>query len=119
MQEIAATNEHTIKIKTKKNKNTSFWVRNNYNTNNWWKPGQPITENDLKLLEKIKIFYEENGYSPTKDDVNDIEYIIQLKDRFRTWGNILLAAGLPERNDPENVRKRQQALERRKSETAE
>ena len=96
--------------KTKKEKNTSFWVRNSYNTNDWWKPGQPVTDEDLRLLQRVRDFYEENEYSPTKEDLDDKEHVIELKARFRTWGNILIAAGLPGRNDPEQVKKRKEAL---------
>ena len=94
----------------KKKKSNSFWVRNSYNTNDWWKPGQPVTAEDLQLLQRVKDFYEENGYSPTKEDLNDCTYVVELKARFRTWGNILIAAGLPGRNDPEQVKKRKEAL---------
>jgi len=110
MQDIEQTKLNNEDKKYKKKKSNSFWVRNSYNTNDWWKPGQPVTDEDLRLLQRVRDFYEENEYSPTKEDLDDKEYVIELKSRFRTWDNILLAAGLPRRNDPEQVKKRKEAL---------
>ena len=95
-------------VKKAKVKSTSFYKRGGYNTNNWWKPGQPVTEEDNNLLQKVKDFYTENGYSPSKADMNDESYVVELKARFRTWGNIMVAAGLPYINAPENQKIRQQ-----------
>ena len=59
----------------------------------------------------IKDFYDTHGYTPTKDD---IDTVVELKARFRTWNNVLLAAGLPDKNDPENQRKRMEAANKKK-----
>ena len=93
-----------------------FRERNNYNTNDFWKPGQPITEVDWIKLEPIRAFYEKNGYSPIKDDMNDNRYIVELKARFRTWRNVLIAAGVPIHQNPENIKKRKEALSSKSSE---
>lgn len=84
--------------------NLSFYERNNYNTNNFWKPGMPITEEDLKLLEEVKVVYHKQGYVPSKKEISNVK---QLKARFRTWGNVLCAVGLPSMNNPDEQRKRQ------------
>ena len=77
----------------------------NYNTENFWKPGDPVTEEDQILLRKVRDFYRENGYSPSRSDLP--QDVSRLKHRFRTWKNVLLAAEVPASNDPENQRKKQ------------
>ena len=94
-----------------KNKN-GFYKRKNYNINKYWIPGQPVTEEDLQLLSPVKNFYDIHGYTPTKDD---IETVVELKARFRTWNNVLLAAGLPDKNDPENQKKRMEAAKQKEA----
>ena len=76
-------------------------------------PGQPVTEKDSEMLLSVKTFYRQHGYTPTKEDVGNAA---QLKSRFRTWNNVLLAAGLPDKNNPENQKKRMEA--KRQNETA-
>lgn len=89
-----------------KKKSNSFYKQGGYNPNNWWKPGQPITEQDYKLLDRVRVFYSENGYTPTKADMADIGYVSKLKSRFRIWKNVIIAAGLPDINSAENQKKR-------------
>ena len=89
-----------------KKKSSSFYKQGGYNPNNWWKPGQPITEQDYKLLDRVRVFYSENGYTPTKADMADIGYVSNLKSRFRIWKNVIIAAGLPDINSAENQKKR-------------
>ena len=81
----------------------------------YWHPGQQLTEKDRTMLEETVSFYQENGYTPSK---NEISNMAELKSRFRTWSNVLLAAGLPDRNAPDNQRKRMEAvkLKREKAE---
>ena len=74
-------------------------------------PGQIVTDKDLHLLLPVKDFYDTHGYTPTKDD---IDTVVELKARFRTWNNVLLAAGLPDKNDPENQRNRMEAANKKK-----
>ena len=93
-------------------KNGGFYKRKNYNINKYWMPGQFVTDEDLQLLLPVKNFYDEHGYTPTKDD---IENVVELKARFRTWNNVLLAAGLPDKNDPENQRKRMEAAKQKEA----
>ena len=58
-----------------------------------WKPGEPLTKEDQKLLEEVRRRYEELGRVPTKSEVATTD---QIRQRFRTWGDTLLAAGLRE-----------------------
>ena len=102
----------TEKDESKQKNKTGFYTRKHYNISNYWMPGQPVTSEDLQLLLPVKVFYEAHGYTPTTDD---IETVVELKARFRTWNNVLLAAGLPDKNDPENQRKRMEAAEKRKN----
>ena len=96
----------TEKGESRQKKNNGFYKRKNYNINKYWMPGQPVTNEDLQLLLPVKSFFDEHGYTPTKDDIDNVGL---LKARFRTWNNVLLAAGLPDKNDPENQRKRMEA----------
>lgn len=45
-----------------------------------------------------------------KDGMSEISNVQKLKARFRTWKNVLLAAGLPSINDPDEKKKRLRAL---------
>ena len=72
-----------------------------------------LTKNDNLLLNEVINFYKDNGFTPTKDDISNV---VELKARFRTWKNVLVAAKLPSRNDPENQRKRMDAINRQKNE---
>ena len=91
-----------------KEKNKSFSKRKHYDFEKFWKPGMPVTEEDIKLLEEVKEFYEEHGYVPLKSEISNMQ---KLKSRFRTWKNVLCAAGFPSTNDAEEKRKRQEDLE--------
>ncbi|MBR5305567.1 MAG: hypothetical protein IKU47_01470 [Oscillospiraceae bacterium] len=101
----------TEKGESKQKKKCGFDKRKHYNINKYWMPGQNVTEEDLQLLLPVKDFYDTHGYTPTKDD---IDTVVELKARFRTWNNVLLAAGLPDKNDPENQRKRMEAANKKK-----
>lgn len=63
------------------------------------------------MLEEVIEVYHRQGYVPTMKEVSNVQ---KLKSRFRTWNNILLAAGLPSRNDPEQKRKRLDTINRAK-----
>ena len=76
-----------------------------YNVSDFWKPGDPLTEEDERLLRRVKDFYRQNGFSPSRSDLP--QDVPRLKHRFRTWKNVLTAAGLPDMNSAENQRKRQ------------
>ena len=95
----------------KKSKINNRFKHRNYNSPRYWQPGQQLTYSDMKLLAEVKNFYQENGYTPAKEDISNT---LQLKSRFRTWKNVLEAAGLPDRNDPDNQRKRMAAIDCRK-----
>ena len=101
----------TEKGESKQKKKCGFYKRKHYNINKYWMPGQIVTDKDLQLLLPVKDFYNTHGYTPTKDD---IDTVVELKARFRTWNNVLLAAGLPDKNDPENQRKRMEAANKKK-----
>ncbi len=102
----------TEKADNRQKKKNSFYTKKNYDISKYWMPGQKVTETDLKMLTSVKSFFDTHGYTPTKDDVDNV---IELKARFRTWNNVLLAAGLPDKNDPENQKKRMEAVEKRKN----
>lgn len=94
-----------IQIRLKK-KQKSVRKRNDYSKKNYWVRGDPLTEKDQKILEEVKSFYIENGYIPSKKEISNASV---LKSRFRTWKDVLMAAGLPSIHDGEEVRKRQEA----------
>ena len=79
----------------------------------FWKSGEPLTKQDLELLKEVKAVYEKQGYIPSKKEVSNV---CELKGRFRTWKDVLLAAGLPDIHDASQVQKRQQAAIRKKKE---
>lgn len=74
----------------------------------FWKPGDPLTEEDKRLLEPVYKAYEELGYSPGKRDIPPEDYK-PLKGRFRIFRDVLQAAGLPGHTDPEYIKVRQEA----------
>ena len=92
------------------NKNLHKHIRNQYEKSKYWNPGMPLTEKDLKLLEEVKMVYEKQGLVPTKNELPKA-VVCRLKSRFRTWGNVLCAAGLPALNDPEEKQKRMTQIE--------
>lgn len=65
-----------------------------------------MQEQDEQLLQGVKQFHREHGYSPSRKDLS-AEAVRDLKARFRTWKNVLVAAGLPAMNDVETQRQRQ------------
>jgi len=89
----------------RKKKNKCFSMRKHYDFDKFWKPGMPITDEDLKLLEEVKAFYKKNGYVPIMKEISNVQ---KLKSRFRTWKNVLIAAELPSQHDPEQLKRRQQ-----------
>jgi len=104
-------------MSTKESKKHAFYYRqsckgNPYNIRNFWCPGDTIEKGDEKLLKEIKDFYLKNGYPPCRGDI-PAESVCRLKGRFRTWKNVILAAGLPELNSAEVQRKRKEATEKK------
>ena len=73
-----------------------------------WKKGDPLTEGDHKMLDLLIRYYEKHGYSPSQKDMPNSA---SLKRRFGIWKNVLTVAGLPILNDPDCMRKRQDAIE--------
>lgn len=61
--------------------------------NEVWRPGDPLTREDLRLLEPVKETAKRLGRTPTKQECSNVR---ELKQRFRTWKNVILAAGLPD-----------------------
>lgn len=59
---------------------------------NAWKPGDPLAEADLDMLQPVIAAYTRLGFSPRTSDIPTAR---QLKKRFRIWKNVLIAAGLP------------------------
>ena len=70
---------------------------------NLWVPGEPLTEEDASLLKPIIDKSKELDRTPTRTEVVESTLI---KRRFRTWGDAILAAGLPPLSDPEQVKRR-------------
>lgn len=89
----------------KAGKTAKYQSKNRYREHDprLWKPGEPLTEEDQKLLNEIRCRYQQLGYVPSKKEVASTA---RIRTRFRTWGDVLLAAGLPGINDPEQVRLR-------------
>lgn len=98
-------------VRKKKKKKACFSQRRHYDFEKFWKPGMQVTEEDMKLLEEVKEVYQRQGYVPTMKEISNVQ---KLKARFRTWNNVLCAAGLPSRNDPDQKRKRFDAINRAK-----
>jgi len=65
-----------------------------------------VQEKDAELLRVVQDFYGERGYVPSRGELEP-EIAEVLKARFRTWKNVLLAAGLPAMNDAETQMRRQ------------
>ena len=96
------------------NKNLHNHIRNSYDKNKYWNPGMPLSDDDLKMLKEVELIYKKQGFVPTKDEL-PISSVSKLKSRFRTWGNVLTAAGLPGLNDPEEKRKRMESIHNKKN----
>ena len=73
-----------------------------------WKPGDPITENDLQLLQPLIDKAQETGLTPT---TKEIPSSAKIKSRFRLWKYAVLAAGLPALNSAEQIQSRQARAE--------
>ena len=72
-----------------------------------------MTESDIALLQTVKQYYIEHGYSPSKADISNHE---TLKQRFRLWKDVLEACGLPSLNDKRQVMLRTEAAEKKRKE---
>ena len=104
-------------MSSKESKKHTFYYRqsrkgNTYNIRDFWCPGDALEKGDEELLKEIKDFYQKNGYPPCRGDVS-AEMACRLKGRFRTWKNVILAAGLPELNSAEVQKKRKEAMEKK------
>lgn len=71
-----------------------------------WQPGDLLTPADRELLAVLVARATELGYTPTRSEV---ACGAALRRRFRTWGNVVKAAGLPWINYPEQQRLRARA----------
>lgn len=80
--------------------------------NRVWKASQPLTAEDEKLLEPLKRRARELGYTPPKSELAGTD---RIKQRFRTWGNAVMAAGLPGLNEKEQQALRAQARRKKKA----
>lgn len=83
-------------------------VRRRVNNPNLWKPGEPLTAEDQKLLEPVIKLYEKQGFSPRRKEVPNGK---ALRQRFRIWDDVLKAASLPKPSEPEQLKKRQEYRE--------
>ena len=103
-------------MSTDKDKSKIFYYRQthkgkNYSPQDFWCPGDALTQEDEALLQEVKEFFRQNGYSPRKEDLKS-QTVCILKSRFRIWKNVILAAGLPDLNSAEMQQKRKDARER-------
>lgn len=85
----------------------------NYRAKRWkygdfWQPGDPLTETELKMLRPIKEYYKRHGYPPARGEMANAG---ALRQRFRIWKDVLEAAGVPPMNDPECQLRKQKARE--------
>ena len=78
----------------------------------FWQPGTPLSEADQQLLEPVRLRPQELGYSPRREEITG-SMKARIRERFRIWSDVLLAAGLPSLNDPEQQRLRRLARQRR------
>lgn len=62
-------------------------------------------------MKEVIAVYEKQGYIPSKKEISNVS---ELKGRFRTWKDVLKAAGLPDLHDAKQVQKRQEAAMARK-----
>jgi len=103
-------NQKNCMTKHKTNPNSFYYQQthkgSNYEKRNFWSPGDPVQEKDAELLRVVQDFYGERGYVPSRGELEP-EIAEVLKARFRTWKNVLLAAGLPAMNDAETQMRRQ------------
>ena len=99
------------KFSKMKKDNLHAYIRNHYDVKKYWNPGMPVSEYDLEMLQEVKDIYKKQGYVPTKQEVSGAS---KLKSRFRTWNNVLIAAGLPSLNHPDEKKKRLDAINRAK-----
>lgn len=102
-----------LEMSTDKDRSTIFYYRQtrkgkNYSTQDYWRPGDALKEEDEVLLEEVKAFYQKSGFSPCKEDIEP-QIVGKLKSRFRIWKNVILAAGLPDLNSAEMQQKRKDA----------
>lgn len=77
-----------------------------------WKVSQPLSKEDEKLLEPLIKRAGELGYTPPKSEMTGAD---RIKQRFRTWGNAIMAAGLPGLNEKEQQALRAQARKIKKA----
>ncbi len=108
MTEVVDTNTTQKKKKKYKPYRYRCHSKKNSKKKNLWKPGEPLTEEDQRMLNEVRRRYKQLGYVPTKREVSTMGL---LKMRFRTWEDMMEAAGLPKHNDPEECRKRDEARE--------
>ena len=69
-----------------------------------WKPGDPLTDNDLELLQPLILSARKTGLTPTTKEIPSAS---KIKSRFRLWKHAVAAAGLPSLNSPEQTQLRQ------------
>ena len=61
-----------------------------------WEPGDEVTQDDYILLQPLYERANELGFTPAQKHMSDdLNYVVTLKRRFRTWRNVVAAAGLP------------------------
>ena len=69
-----------------------------------WKPGDPLTDSDLELLQPLILSAQKTGLTPTTKEIPSAS---KIKSRFRLWKYAVAAAGLPSLNSAEQTQLRQ------------
>ena len=108
-------NEHVM-TKNRTDPNSFYYQQThkgaNYRLKDYWQPGDVLSDSDHELLMPVQLFYQQNRYPPSQKDM-DFDLVKILKDRFRTWKNVLIAAELPALNDPDVQKIRQKEMQKR------
>ena len=72
----------------------------------FWKRGESLTEEEETLLQIVNDLAKELGYTPIKRECAQSS---KIKNRFRSWNDVIYASGLPSPNSQEQIALRKAA----------